>query len=1208
MNSIIYINQNGGGCIFTANGSSNSRGVAILINRNFFCNVRQIRSDNGGRYIAIEIEVNNYVCTVINLYAPNSDSPGFFTNLLQHTEDLNHNRILLGDYNLVLNTALDRKNSSYNHDKAADTLRQLSEELMLSDVWRIQNPDVKRYSWYRKRGKEITASRIDFALISNSILDRVEACMYVNGILTDHSGFYMTVKTCTNERGPGYWKLNTTLLSIIDYCKEMRLKLVEIKEVSELSGANPIETWEKIKTSVKTFSREFSKNLANEKQLIIAQLSERITDLEENLDKLNEESLDILIKSRDDLDVLVSEKARGLIFRSKVNWINEGERNTKYFYNLEKLRAETKTCHSLLNSDGIALTEQKDILNEQESFYRHLYAKGQDSFEIDYEPNKHVFEEHLAAKNQHFSQSEIATAILQLKNGKSPGPDGIGIEFYKVFWPDIKDIFYEMVNFMYEEKKMNPSSMKGIINLIPKPGKDTRFLKNLRPITLLNSDYKVIEKAIANRLIPALDDLISHDQKGFLPNRRITINIRRIFDLIKNTEKSEREYGILSLDFQKAFDQVSMEAILGAMKHYSFADYLVQWIQIMYLGFVANIQNNGHFSNDIDIHRSVHQGGPASCYYFIVVAEILADAIRCNKKIKGISVREIEYILSQYADDMDSAMEAEKETVKELLMTLNWFRMNTGLTVNYEKTTLYRIGSLKDANAEFYTSKGVNWSSIGINVLGVEIRKNEEEVIDLNYSKVTSKIAAIFENWKRRILSLDGKITLINSLIGSLFIYKMSVLPAIPEKLIKNIEKNIETFLWNGSRPKISLKTLQLPYAKGGRNLVNLRIKDISLKIAWVKIVSEDLHVANLAFESLNPYLRDQMWACNLNMNDVQKVIHDPTDTFWKNVLQGWCKFNFRNEITLCQPIWWNSNIRTNNTPFYWQSAHQRGLMEIKQVFDGVNFRGHESVKNEFGLSVMQYNSLKAAIKKAIMVLKPSQEFLNRSVEPKVYSFIDTEKCTKLAYDYFIDLESSNDNSLKRWKERLGSEVEDYLDKSAGRSLTNIPKMRSFQYRLNKRAIITNVDLMHWGKSDSDDCSFCEIKRETLIHLFAECSETQTLWNCIPNIFNDVRKAPMDMSNCAKLFNRISKKQNHVYNTIAIFLKQYVYRQRCLKKRLCVTEFKSYVRSVRNAEKFYAQKKGNLKTHYKKWSVEKGIDSEHIFDAEQYARMYLEET
>ena len=159
----------------------------------------------------------------------------------------------------------------------------------------------------------------------------------------------------------------------------------------------------------------------------------------------------------------------------------------------------------------------------------------------------------------------------------------------------------------------------------------------------------------------------------------------------------------------------------------------------------------------------------------------------------------------------------------------------------------------------------------------------------------------------------------------------------------------------------------------------------------------------------------------------------------------------------------------------------------------------------------------------------------------------------------------------------------------------------------NKHALITNIQLKKWGLKESEFCSFCEWQKETVIHLFCECTEVNKLWNCIPSIFEYVEKTPVNTSICAKLFNRIAMSKYHIYNVIALFLKQYVYRQRCLKKRLNVFEFKCFVRQIKNMELYYAQKKGKVSLHYKKWCLEKHlITNQNVFNPEQYLRMHIE--
>ena len=118
-----------------------------------------------------------------------------------------------------------------------------------------------------------------------------------------------------------------------------------------------------------------------------------------------------------------------------------------------------------------------------------------------------------------FSEEELTFALNQLKAGKTPGPDGLSAEFYRKFWNELSAPFHNMITETYQHKLLPNPLRRGIINLIPKPGKDSRKIEQLRPITLLSADYKILEKAISNRLLVSYEKIISEDQKGFLPQK-----------------------------------------------------------------------------------------------------------------------------------------------------------------------------------------------------------------------------------------------------------------------------------------------------------------------------------------------------------------------------------------------------------------------------------------------------------------------------------------------------------------------------------------------------------------------------------------------------------------------------------------------------------------------------------------------------------------
>ena len=372
-----------------------------------------------------------------------------------------------------------------------------------------------------------------------------------------------------------------------------------------------------------------------------------------------------------------------------------------------------------------------------------------------------------------------------------------------------------MVHHNYKEGIMHNTARKGILNLIPKPNKDTRLIKNLRPITLLNTDYKIIEKAIANKMIPALEKIISKDQRGFMKDRRISVNIRKFLDIMHHAESNDIEAIVLSLDFVKCFDKCSFSILFGSLDFFGFGEVVKQWTYILYRDFSVRIQNNGQFSEQINIKKGVHQGGCCSSIYFLVIAEILSISLRANENIKGITIKDIQNILNQFADDMDVFSEADEKSLQAILEELDRFKLQSGFTVSYDKTTLYRIGSLRFSDAQMFSMSQYIWSNKDITVLGVTIA--HEDIISKNYEPLLEKSKNILNAWYNRGLSLLGKVQVVNTLVASQFVYKLMVLPFMPRHYIKKFENIIRDYIWGGKKSKISLKILQNP--KKGRGI-----------------------------------------------------------------------------------------------------------------------------------------------------------------------------------------------------------------------------------------------------------------------------------------------------------------------------------------------------------------------------------------------------
>lgn len=178
---------------------------------------------------------------------------------------------------------------------------------------------------------------------------------------------------------------------------------------------------------------------------------------------------------------LNEQRLKGIILRSKAQIVEQNEKNSKYFASLEKKRSEAKLI-TRLNINGSIITDAADILKEGEKFYEKLYSKRDRKTSLynffDNSINKLNENDKLKCEGL-ITIDECTKSLLEMKNQKSPGSDGITTEFYKIFWNDIKQFYVNSINYSYENGQLTELQKQSIITLIPKPGKDTTDLKKL---------------------------------------------------------------------------------------------------------------------------------------------------------------------------------------------------------------------------------------------------------------------------------------------------------------------------------------------------------------------------------------------------------------------------------------------------------------------------------------------------------------------------------------------------------------------------------------------------------------------------------------------------------------------------------------------------------------------------------------------------------
>ena len=307
-------------------------------------------------------------------------------------------------------------------------------------------------------------------------------------------------------------------------------------------------------------------------------------------------------------------------------------------------------------------------------------------------------------------------------------------------------------------------------------------------------------------------------------------------------------------------------------------------------------------------------------------------------------------------------------------------------------------------------------------------------------------------------------------------------------------------FLWSGSNAKIALKTLQSAKTCGGLKLVDLKKRDISLKITWIQILEKEHTYAETVFSSMH-YIGKNVFRCYIQEQDVEQL--NITNKFWRDVIKSWCNFNYYNNFQIeNQIIWLNSRIKIGGKLVFWKKAWDKGLVYVYQLFDNNSLMSALKMFRTYDVDFVSFQSLISALP----VEWKNYYMTEQVIRPTTVCNYDVLKYRKNLSAYVYDILTSVCGKVLDKKQAWMADMDtiistdDFLKSFRNMYITtNTNKYRSFQYRLLNRGIVTNVKLHQWNILESPMCTLCDKYPKSIVHLLWQCNIVKDLWKCVEN-------------------------------------------------------------------------------------------------------------
>jgi len=879
--------------IFSQGDNHRAAGVATVINkeRTMHTNIEEYELIPGRALLTRIPWHGDNLVTILNIYAPNDhlENEAFWKELKQKlmTRNIPRPDLMMGDFNIV-EDAIDRLPAHQDHLGATQALHELRSMLRLEDGWRGYKGNEKAYSYLQKANN--IHSRIDRIYATNNIIQTAnEWDIKISPISTDHNA--VSVKIANPgipSQGHGRWQMPMFLLRDHDFQKETKQLAQELSNKINNIGKR---TQQK---NAQTLHKEFKgqiKNLAIKKaKQAIPKMQKTINKLETEhvaaLNQPNKSEQEIMAEAgpiRDQIEKLQRKRFQKAKNSTKVHFSIEGKAITKYWSALNKPKTPREPIYSLRlpNSNPPKYTKSSRKMADIGRQHHHeLLSEGMHTDtdereeaieqvldEIDH--GARLSEADQAKLRKQIDQETVQLALKESANGTSSGCDGIPYEFWKMLSGDPNYNLGKRRNHELNDQDPGPDPDPDIIKSLTKvyldiethgvhpdsafaegwmcplyKKNDKREIGNYRPITLLNTDYKIYTKSLAIKLAEVAHHAIHPNQAGFMPGRSIFDQVKLARMMVHYAEVTEENGLIVALDQEKAYDKISHDYLWRTLVKYNIPDNFICTVRSLYESAETVIIINGIISEPFKVSRGVRQGDPLSCLLFNLAIEPLANSLR-KSNLNGYQIPGSNDNLKTtlFADDTTVFL-AKTDSYDELLPILTLWCRASGARFNVNKTEIIPIGTRMYREDVLRTRKTTpNGMPLPANIhiardkeptriLGGWVGNGiDEEAI---WSKILDKIQSTFERWDHRHPTLISRRLIVNMFAGGMTQY-LSTVQGMPPEVETKIQKMINSLVWDSKKASINLNTMNAPAEEGGIGLLDIQARNEAIQIMWLK-------------------------------------------------------------------------------------------------------------------------------------------------------------------------------------------------------------------------------------------------------------------------------------------------------------------------------------------------------------------------------------